>query len=163
MLGLGPSIHALSCRHADGKTWILGTRPRMTVLDAEEPPWMPEIKTIGVAGSGTMGSGIAIVAARAGFRTIVYDTSAETVARARAQTETFFKRSVERGRLAADQLPVVMGRLAGTTTIGDLAACDLVIEAVFEDLAVKHALFAQLNAVCPPHTIFASNTSTLSI
>ncbi|HUA53315.1 MAG TPA: 3-hydroxyacyl-CoA dehydrogenase family protein [Candidatus Sulfotelmatobacter sp.] len=124
---------------------------------------MPEIKTIGVAGSGTMGSGIAIVAARAGFRTIVYDTSADTLARARAQTETFFKRSVERGRLAADQLPAVMGRLTGTTAIGELGACDLVIEAVFEDLAVKHALFRELDAVCPPHTIFASNTSTLSI
>ena len=124
---------------------------------------MPEIKTIGVAGSGTMGSGIAIVAARAGFRTIVYDTSAETLARARAQTETFFKRSVERGRLAADQLPAVMARLTGTTAIGELAACDLVIEAVFEDLAVKHALFRELDAACPPHTIFASNTSTLSI
>src|SRR5579863_48822 len=119
---------------------------------------MPDIKTIGVAGSGTMGSGIAIVAARAGFRTIVYDTSVDTVLRARAQTEAFFKRSVERGRLAADQLPVVMERLTGTALIGDLAACDLVIEAVFEDLAVKHALFAQLNEVCPRHTLFASNT-----
>jgi 3-hydroxybutyryl-CoA dehydrogenase len=124
---------------------------------------MPEIKTIGVAGSGTMGAGIAIVAARAGFKTVVYDTNGENLARAREQTGAFFKKSVERGRLAADQLPVVLGRLTGTTTIADLAACDLVIEAVFEDLAVKHALFAKLNQVCPPHTIFASNTSTLSI
>jgi 3-hydroxybutyryl-CoA dehydrogenase len=124
---------------------------------------MPEIKTIGVAGSGTMGSGIAIVAARAGFRTIVYDTDAAALARARGQTEGFFRKSVERGKLAADQLPVILGRLTGSTTIADLAACDLVIEAVFESLAVKHALFAALDKVCPPHTIFASNTSTLSI
>jgi 3-hydroxybutyryl-CoA dehydrogenase len=124
---------------------------------------MTEIKTIGVAGSGTMGSGIAIVAARAGFKTIVYDTSAETLEKAKAQTGAFFKRSVERGRLEPDQLPVVMANLTGTTAIDDMAACDLVIEAVFEDLAVKQALLAQLNAVCPPHTIFASNTSTLSI
>jgi 3-hydroxybutyryl-CoA dehydrogenase len=124
---------------------------------------MTEINTIGVAGSGTMGSGIAIVAARAGFKTIVYDTSAETLAKAKEQSGAFFKRSVERGRLAPDKLPVVIGNLTGTTAIADLAACDLVIEAVFESLAVKHALFAQLNEVCPPHTIFASNTSTLSI
>ena len=124
---------------------------------------MAEIITIGVAGSGTMGAGIAIVAARAGFRTVVYDTNVDAVLRARTQTEAFFKRSVERGRLAADELPRVMDRLTGTAIIGDLAACDLVIEAVFEDLAVKHALFKQLDEVCPPHTIFASNTSTLSI
>jgi len=124
---------------------------------------MAEIKTIGVAGSGTMGSGIAIVAARAGFRTVVYDTDAETLTRARAQTEAFFTRSVERGRLAAEQLTTIMANLTGSATIEDLAPCDLVIEAVFEDLAVKHALFAKLNQVCPSHTIFASNTSTLSI
>jgi len=124
---------------------------------------MAVIKTIGVAGSGTMGSGIAIVAARAGFRTIVYDTNAETLARAREQTGAFFRRSVERGRREAHQLPVVLGNLTGTTTIGDLGACDLVIEAVFEALDVKHALFAELDKVCPSHTVFASNTSTLSI
>jgi 3-hydroxybutyryl-CoA dehydrogenase len=124
---------------------------------------MPEIKTIGVAGSGTMGSGIAIVAARAGFRTVVYDTSAETLATARHQTEAFFQKSVERGRMKPDELSAAMGRLRGTTIIADLAACDLVIEAVFESLAVKHGLFAELNTICPPHTMFASNTSTLSI
>src|SRR5437868_12860461 len=112
---------------------------------------MDQIKTIGVAGSGTMGSGIAIVAARAGFRTVVYDTSVEVLGRAREQTKAFFEKSVERKRMAPEQLPVVMGNLVGTTNIGDLAQCDLLIEAVFEDLAVKHALLAQADAVCPPH------------
>jgi len=124
---------------------------------------MPDIKTIGVAGSGTMGSGIAIVAARAGFRTVIYDTSQEALTRARGQTEAFFQKSVERGRLKPEELPVVMRNLTGTTSLADLGVCDLVIEAVFESLAVKHALFADLNKVCPPHTVFASNTSTLSI
>jgi 3-hydroxybutyryl-CoA dehydrogenase len=124
---------------------------------------MPEIKTIGVAGSGTMGAGIAIAAARAGFRTIVYDTDDAALARARSQTEGFFKKSVERGKLAADQLPQILERLTGSTALADLATCDLVIEAVFESLAVKQALFAALDKICPPHTIFASNTSTLSI
>jgi 3-hydroxybutyryl-CoA dehydrogenase len=121
------------------------------------------IRTVGVAGSGTMGAGIAIVAARAGFRTIVYDTSAEVLARARRQTEGFFAKSVERKKLTSDEVTRILGDLAGTTDAKELAACDIVIEAVFEDLKVKHQLLAQIDRICPPHTIFASNTSTLSI
>jgi 3-hydroxybutyryl-CoA dehydrogenase len=121
------------------------------------------IKTVGVAGSGTMGAGIAIVAARAGFKTIVYDTREEAIARARKQTEGFFAKSVERGKLRQDEVAKILADLSGTTDIGALAGCDIVIEAVFEDLKVKHALLGQLNRVCPPHTLFASNTSTLSI
>jgi 3-hydroxybutyryl-CoA dehydrogenase len=121
------------------------------------------IKTVGVAGSGTMGAGIAIVAARAGFKTIVYDTSAAALARARQQTEGFFAKSVERGKLTAEQVERVLAHLTGATDIQALAGCDVVIEAVFERLAVKHELFARLDQVCPPHAMFASNTSTLSI
>jgi 3-hydroxybutyryl-CoA dehydrogenase len=121
------------------------------------------INTVAVAGCGTMGAGIAIVAARAGFRTIVYDTREDALERARKQTEAFFRKSVERGKLDAAKLPEIMGRLTGTTKLEDLAAADIVIEAVFEDLKVKHDLFGRLNAVCPPHTLFASNTSTISI
>ncbi len=124
---------------------------------------MTAIRTVGVAGCGTMGAGIAIVAARAGFRTLVYDTRADALARARTQGEAFFRKSVERGKLAADELPKILSRLETTSEIGALAGCDIVIEAVFEDLAVKHALFAALDKVCPPHTLFASNTSTISI
>src|SRR5262249_11632394 len=122
-----------------------------------------EIRTVGVAGSGTMGAGIAIVAARAGFRTIVYDTRDEALTRARRQTEGFFAKSVERGKLTPEQVGKIMADLAGSTDIGALAACDIVIEAVFEDLKVKHGLLAQLHRTCPERTIFASNTSTLSI
>ncbi|MFZ5512259.1 MAG: 3-hydroxyacyl-CoA dehydrogenase family protein [Pseudomonadota bacterium] len=124
---------------------------------------MSDIKTIGVAGSGTMGAGIAIVAARAGLRTVVYDTREEAVARARKQTEGFFAKSVQKGKLTEEQVGRILANLTGTTRLEDMAQCDLIIEAVFEDLKVKHELFAKLNAVCPPHTLFASNTSTLSI
>jgi 3-hydroxybutyryl-CoA dehydrogenase len=124
---------------------------------------MPEIRTVGVAGSGTMGAGIAIVAARAGFRTIVLDQSEEVLARARAQTEGFFAKSVERGRLKAEEVKTILAHLVGTARVEDLAPCDIVIEAVFENLAVKHAVLARLDAVCAPQAIFASNTSTLSI
>ena len=122
-----------------------------------------EIKTVGVAGSGTMGAGIAIVAARAGFRTIVYDVNAEALARARKQTEGFFAKSIERKKLTGDEVERILDALTGTTDVDQLAACDIVIEAVFENLKVKHGLLAQVDRVCPPHTIFASNTSTLSI
>ena len=124
---------------------------------------MTDIKTVGVAGCGTMGAGIAIVAARAGFRTIVYDTREEALARARKQTESFFARSVERGKLAPEQVKKILENLDSTTALKNFESCDIVIEAVFEDLKVKHALFAQLDKVCPPHTLFASNTSTISI
>ncbi|MFY9811538.1 3-hydroxyacyl-CoA dehydrogenase family protein [Aquabacterium sp.] len=124
---------------------------------------MSEIKTIGVAGAGTMGAGIAIVCARAGFRTRVFDLNAQSLERARGQTEAFLRKSVERGKLAAEKLPEIMNQWQGTTDLADLADCDLVIEAVFESLPVKHDLFGKLNQICPEHTIFASNTSTLSI
>ena len=124
---------------------------------------MNEIKTIGVCGAGTMGAGIAIVCARAGYRTRVFDLDALALDRARKQTEGFLRKSVERGKLAADKLPRIMDEWQGTTDLAAFADCDLVIEAVFESLTVKHALFSQLNKVCPPETIFASNTSTISI
>jgi len=122
-----------------------------------------EIKTVGVAGSGTMGAGIAIVAARAGFKTIVYDTRQEALERARAQTAGFFAKSVERKKLTPAQVEKIMGDLTGTTRISDMAGCDIVIEAVFENLKIKHDLLGELNQVCQQHTLFASNTSTLSI
>jgi 3-hydroxybutyryl-CoA dehydrogenase len=121
------------------------------------------IKTIGIAGAGTMGAGIAIVCARAGFRTRLFDLKQDAVDRARQQTEGFLKKSVERGKMAEEKLPQIMSQWMGTTDLADFADCDLVIEAVFEDLAVKHQLFSQLHQVCPPHTLFASNTSTISI
>jgi 3-hydroxybutyryl-CoA dehydrogenase len=110
-----------------------------------------------------MGAGIAIVAARAGFKTVVYDTRQEALDRARQQTAGFFAKSVERKKLTREQVDKIMGDLTGTTRVDDLAGCDIVIEAVFENLKVKHDLLGELNKVCPPHTLFASNTSTLSI
>ena len=124
---------------------------------------MHNIKTVGVAGSGTMGAGIAIVAARAGFKTIVFDTQQAALDRARKQTEGFFAKSVERKKLTQTQVDTMLANLTATTRIDDMAACDIVIEAVFENLKVKHDLLAQLNKACKPEALFASNTSTLSI
>jgi 3-hydroxybutyryl-CoA dehydrogenase len=116
-----------------------------------------------VAGCGTMGAGIAVVAARAGFRTLIYDSRQDSIVRAKKQTEGFLAKSVERGKLTQAAVADILSNLQGSTDIGKMADCDIVIEAVFEDLAVKHGLFSRLNEICPPHTIFASNTSTLSI
>lgn len=122
------------------------------------------IETVAVCGAGgTMGAGIAIVAARAGFNVICQDVSMESLGRAMAQTEAFFAKSVQRGKMSAADKDAVMGRLTRTTSLDDLVKADLVIEAVFEDLATKRQLFSALNVICPEHTIFASNTSTLSI
>jgi 3-hydroxybutyryl-CoA dehydrogenase len=125
---------------------------------------MKIIRRVGVCGAaGTMGAGIAIVAARAGYETVAYDLDAGAVARAAAQTAAFFGKSVERGKMTAEEREEVVARLTSTTDPAGLAGCDLVIEAVFEDLAVKRKLLESLDAICGPDTIFASNTSTLSI
>ena len=124
---------------------------------------MSSIKTVGVVGAGTMGTGIAIVVARAGFKTRVFDMQQGMLDNARKQAAAFLKKSVERGKMAPGQDEAILANWHGTTQMDDLADCDLVIEAVFEDLKVKHDLFSKLNALCPEHTIFASNTSTISI
>jgi 3-hydroxybutyryl-CoA dehydrogenase len=125
---------------------------------------MTEIRKVGVCGAaGTMGAGIAIVAARAGFETVAYDLSGEALAHAEKQTEAFFAKSVERGKMTAAERAAVLARTARSTDPETLADCDLVIEAVFEDLEIKRELLSRLDAICAEHTIFASNTSTLSI
>lgn len=122
------------------------------------------IETVAVCGAGgTMGAGIAIVAARAGFNTICYDVADQSLDRALEQTERFFAKSVERGKMKPSDKDAVIGRLSRTTSLDALVGADLLIEAVFEDLLIKRELFAKLDRICPPHTIFASNTSTLSI
>jgi 3-hydroxybutyryl-CoA dehydrogenase len=123
-----------------------------------------KISTVGVCGAGgTMGAGIALVAARAGFRTISYDISDETLGRAAKQSEAFLDKSVDRGKLKKEELDAIVEAMSRTTDVGVLGACDLVIEAVFESLEVKRDLLQRLDTVCAKDAIFASNTSTLSI
>jgi len=123
-----------------------------------------KIRKVGVCGAGgTMGAGIAIVAARGGFETVSQDVSGAALDQAGLETEGFVARSVDRGKLEAADRDAILGRMSRTTRLDELADCDLVIEAVFEDLEVKQNLFAKLEPICSEHTIFASNTSTLSI
>lgn len=122
------------------------------------------IKTVGVCGAaGTMGAGIALVAARAGFRTISYDMKGDALERAAKQSAAFLDKSVARGKLEVSKRDAIIGAMSHTTDITELGGCDLVIEAIFEDLATKRDLLKRLDAACAKDAIFASNTSTLSI
>jgi len=124
---------------------------------------VPARHALGVAGAGTMGSGIAIVAARAGFRTTLFDVDFDAADRAKGQIGSFLTRSVERGRLTSEQRDAALKSLVTTNEIEQLSDCTLVIEAVYEDLQVKGDLLARIDKLCRPEAIFASNTSTLSI
>jgi 3-hydroxybutyryl-CoA dehydrogenase len=124
---------------------------------------MTDIHTVGVVGGGLMGSGIAQVAAQAGFTTVLREVSDALGQRARASIEKTLDRGIERGKVTTQERDAALGRLSITTQVGELRACDLIVEAIVEDLEVKNALWKELDAVCPPHTIFASNTSSLTI
>ncbi len=124
---------------------------------------MTDIKRVGVLGCGLMGSGIAQVAAGAGYDTIVRDVSKEFLDRGRAVIEKSLAKLVEKGKLETSDRAATLKRLTLTTAVADLKQSDIVIEAITEDLALKNALFKELDALCGPGTIFASNTSSLTI
>lgn len=121
------------------------------------------IKTVGVAGCGLMGSGIAQVCAEAGYRVVVREVSDDLVRKGLGRIESFLKKGVEKGKLAPERMKEVLSRLDATTALESLAGCDIVIEAVVESLEAKRELFRALDGLCPPQTLFASNTSSLSI
>jgi 3-hydroxybutyryl-CoA dehydrogenase len=124
---------------------------------------MTEIKRVGVLGCGLMGSGIAQVAAAAGYDTTVRDVSQELLERGRAGMEKSLAKFVEKGKLPVADRDATLKRLTFTTTVADLKGVDIVIEAITEDLGLKNALFKELDGLCGPAAIFASNTSSLTI
>jgi len=122
-----------------------------------------EMKTVGVLGCGLMGSGIAQTAAAAGFTTVVREVSDALLQKGRAGISASLAKLVDKGRLDAAARDATLARLRFTTSVADLKDCDIVIEAVTEDLELKNTLWKELDALCPAHTIFASNTSSLTI
>ena len=124
---------------------------------------MSEIKRVGVLGCGLMGSGIAQIAAAAGYETVVRDVTKEFLDRGRAGIEKSLGKFVEKGKLDAGARDATLKRLTFTTTVADLKGVDVVIEAITEDLTLKNALFKELDGLCGPATLFASNTSSLTI
>src|ERR1700722_1124858 len=121
------------------------------------------IKKVGVVGCGLMGAGIAQVCAAAGFETVVREVAPEVVEKGLKGIDKNLARLVEKGTISEAQKNEIRGRLTGTTAIEDLKDCDLVIEAIIEQLPAKRELFSALDAICPASTIFASNTSSLTV
>lgn len=121
------------------------------------------IEKVGVVGCGLMGSGIAEVAAKSGFAVKVREINDDAVEAGRKRIRKSLDKAVEKEKLSAEDRDATWARLAFTTDVADLADCDLVIEAVVEDLELKNALFGELDGRCGEHTIFASNTSSLTI
>jgi 3-hydroxybutyryl-CoA dehydrogenase len=119
--------------------------------------------TVGVLGAGTMGSGIATVAARAGMPTFLHDLTGDRVERGLQTVRGFFTKSVKLGRLTPEEGDAAAERVTGTTDLNDLAGCDVIIEAVFEDLALKKEIFAQLDGIVSDRTLLHTNTSTLPV
>ncbi len=124
---------------------------------------MEDIKKVGVLGMGLMGSGIAQTCAQAGYTTIAREISDELVERGLGAVRKQLGRAVEKGKMEGSQRDEISGRLTGTTELDDLADCDIIIEAIVEDIALKNEIWRELDELCGPETIFASNTSSLTI
>jgi 3-hydroxybutyryl-CoA dehydrogenase len=121
------------------------------------------VKRVGIVGSGIMGSGMAEVAAKAGIEVVLRSRKQETADKTIAGLEKSLNKQVEKGRLSEEDRDGALQRVTGTSDLGDLAACDLVIESVVEDLATKKELFNELDRICGESTILATNTSTLPV
>jgi 3-hydroxybutyryl-CoA dehydrogenase len=122
-----------------------------------------EIKLIGVLGAGSMGNGIAQVAAQAGYQVIMRDIEDRFVQNGLKAIEKFLTKSVEKGKMTDDQKKGILNRIKGTTRMEDLKDVDFVIEAVFEDLELKKSVFRQLDESTRPEIILTTNTSSMSI
>jgi 3-hydroxybutyryl-CoA dehydrogenase len=121
------------------------------------------IEKVGVVGCGLMGSGIAQVAAQGGYQVVVREVSQSLLDKGLQSIEKSLQRFVDKGTLPAADRDLIRSRLRGTTSLDDLAPCDLLVEAIVEQLPAKRELWSALDKICPPAAIFASNTSSLSI
>jgi 3-hydroxybutyryl-CoA dehydrogenase len=122
-----------------------------------------EIKKVGVLGCGLMGSGIAQVCAQAGFETVVREIDQKFIDKGFGAIEKNLSKAVGKGKMTQADKDATIGRLQGTVALDDLQDCDLIIEAVIEDLNLKNEMYAALDKICPEKTIFASNTSSLTV
>jgi 3-hydroxybutyryl-CoA dehydrogenase len=122
-----------------------------------------EIKKLGVVGAGTMGNGIAQIAAQIGCEVVMRDIEMRFVEGGMKKVEAFLAKSVEKGKLEAKEKDAILGRIKGTVDMADLKDVDLVVEAVLEDLDLKKSVFKELDEICRPEVILATNTSSMSI
>lgn len=122
-----------------------------------------DIKKIGVAGFGLMGGGIVQVAAQAGYEVVVLEASDVFLDNGFSAVQKNLTHAVSKGKMAQDESAQILARIHGTTDKQEMATCDFIIEAIIENMELKCQLFAELDEICPPHTIFASNTSSMTI
>ena len=122
-----------------------------------------EVRKVGVVGLGAMGAGIAQLCVEAGVPTVAYEVDSAGAERARERIAHFLTRKVEKGTLSAEARDTAVGRLSLAGELAELAACDVVIEAIVEELAPKQELFAELDRICRPDAVLATNTSALSV
>jgi 3-hydroxybutyryl-CoA dehydrogenase len=122
-----------------------------------------KIKKVGVVGCGLMGSGIAQVCAQSGYQVVVSEINDELLKKGMASISSRLARNVEKGKLSAEDRDSTLGRIKGTTSTRDFADRDLIIEAIIENMDLKQKMFAELDEVCLPETILATNTSVLSV
>ena len=121
------------------------------------------IKKVGVLGCGLMGSGIAQTAAQSGYEVVVREINQELLDKGLGKIRDFLSKGVEREKLSQTDMDETLSKIAGTTELSDLSDCDIVIEVIIENMELKAELYKELSEVCKPDTIFASNTSSLSI
>ena len=122
-----------------------------------------DLNTIGVIGCGLMGSGIAEVCARAGYRVVVQELTGDLLQNGLGRIQKSLDKAVARGKISQEQADQTLARIQGTLELADFAGCDLVIEAAVENMDLKKEIFAELDHTLPPHAILASNTSSLCI
>jgi 3-hydroxybutyryl-CoA dehydrogenase len=122
-----------------------------------------KIEKVGIMGLGTMGSGIAIVSAMSGYQVHAVEANDELLKAGVERVRTHFERSVKKGRMEESEGKAAMGRVKGVTSLNELGDSDIVIEAATEDMKLKCELWAIMNDICKPETIFATNTSSLSV
>jgi 3-hydroxybutyryl-CoA dehydrogenase len=121
------------------------------------------IKKIGIIGAGTMGHGIALVAAKAGYEVVLHDIKDEYVKKGLGSVEKFVDKSVEKGKMTPDDKKNILGKIHGTTKLEDMKDADVIIEAILEEVKMKKDVFLKLDGICKKETLFASNTSTIPI
>lgn len=153
MKGLNPSLkrESLTIKRSNISSYYIKRRSNMA------------IKKVGVVGCGTMGSGIVLVSAQAGYQVVAREINEPLLKKGLASIDSFLAKSVEKGRMAQTDKDAIMARIKGTTDMKDFVDCDLVIEAAIENMDLKKKLFAELDKICPKNTILATNTSCLSI
>jgi 3-hydroxybutyryl-CoA dehydrogenase len=122
-----------------------------------------QVKKIGVIGAGQMGHGIALVSAKAGFQVVLNDIKDEFVQGGLAKIDKFLTKSVAKGKMEESEKDAIRSRITGTIDLKEMADADLVIEAIIENLDIKKKLFSELDGICKPETVLASNTSTIPI